>query len=124
MIGVKLAPEVQAEAQYHLPIRDFSIPPVKLATDRLVFDVLTLLAVNMEPVYVGCMGGRGRTGMFLALLAKTMGVENPIPYVRTFYWQEAIETRIQEKYIDQYVTPLSRWQHWRLKGTAYWYGED
>ena len=46
MIGVKLAMEIDGPADLMLPIRDFSIPTSKQATDTVVWQVLTLIAEN------------------------------------------------------------------------------
>ena len=43
------------------------------------------------------MGGWGRTGLFLALLAKVCGVENPVTYVRENYSPRAVETTDQHR---------------------------
>ena len=123
MVGVKLAPEVHADAEHELAIRDFSIPPHKTSVDVLLHNVLYLLAVQ-KPVYVGCFGGKGRTGLFLALLAKAAGVVNPINYVREWYNPHAVENMLQERYIDNYVVPFSSWQMGKLKLWALLHGID
>lgn len=106
MFSVKLAPEVPKEANYTIPVRDFGVPehpePVYTALDL----VLRRLPRD-EPVYVGCMGGIGRTGLFLSLLAKTLGIDDPIGYVRANYLAQAVETRAQEDYVAGFdVAPL------------------
>src|SRR5688572_578797 len=72
--GLKLAPEVQVPANCVVPIPDFGLPKED-ATYSALRIVLYRIAMN-QPVYLGCMGGYGRTGTFLALLYRALGVEN------------------------------------------------
>lgn len=121
MIGVKLALEVPGPADLMLPIRDFSIPASKQATDKVVWQVLTMVADN-RLVYVGCMGGLGRTGLFLALLAKAMGNPNCVGYVRANYNERAIETPLQERYSEMYDLGVTDWEMYKLKWRAVFHG--
>lgn len=121
--GVKLAPEMMGEAQWFLPIRDFSIPLNSMATDRIVREVLLALMVNpREPVYVGCRGGLGRTGLFLSLLAKSLGVQNPVEYVRRHYDHYAVETGEQAQFVQDYEPPFLPLTLWMLKAGALFHG--
>jgi len=121
MVGVKLAPEVEGPATFELPIRDFSIPTCKPVVDEVLVHVLTTMSHNF-PVYVGCRGGLGRTGLFLALMVKTMGEQNPVQYVRRNYHERAVETSLQERYVGAYTSPLSAWDVRRLKMQAIVFG--
>ncbi|CAA2141496.1 hypothetical protein [Hyphomicrobium sp. ghe19] len=96
------AERVQAgDADVHLPIRDFSIP--NSDADVAVALIQTMrAALQDKEVYVGCMGGYGRTGLFLALLAKTAGIEDPVEWVRDNYNGRAVETERQYDYIDDF----------------------
>ncbi len=58
--------------------------------------------VNGRSLYVGCGWGRGRTGTFLALLAKILGEKQPVLFVRTNYLAEAVETPEQKKFVEEY----------------------
>ncbi|MBS7812369.1 protein-tyrosine phosphatase family protein [Roseococcus pinisoli] len=49
--------------------------------------------------YVGCMAGQGRTGLFLALMARLAGIEDPVGYVRREYYRAAVETPTQQKFV-------------------------
>ena len=122
MLGVKLAEEIDRAYCWNLPIADFSIPLNKTLTDDIVVEVLTMLAENQEPVYVGCKGGFGRTGVFLSLLFKTMGVPHPIQHVRGNYTQRAVENKLQYEYVQTYVVPLTPWDLLLLKGRAVLHG--
>ena len=108
MLGVKLAPEVVGQpVTFLVPIMDYGVPVDLDNVNDVVVKVLRLLADNERPVYVGCLGGQGRTGLFLALLAKAVGVSDPVAYVRENFNPKAIETEAQEEYVDLYASPLT-----------------
>ena len=70
-------------------------------------------AIDGKQVYVGCMGGVGRTGLFMALLAKAANVKNPVSWVRATYDSHAVETKEQKAYVEAYdVAPLQRRLFW------------
>ena len=54
-------------------------------------------------VLVCCVGGHGRTGTALAILAALTGVapEDPVLYIRKEYCRKAVETRSQCRYIKK-----------------------
>lgn len=96
------------------PIADFSTP-----SRPMQHDVLTALLISITTgnVYVGCMGGRGRTGLFMALMTKTAmaytskqpespleyrETPDPVDYVRKHYLSEAVETREQAMFVDAF----------------------
>jgi hypothetical protein len=92
-----------------LPIRDFSVPRDRDAVKEALRKTIEA-ALDGKPVYVGCMGGWGRTGLFLALLAKACGEKDPIGYVRTHYTPRAVETLAQMEYVDKFdMTELRQW---------------
>lgn len=92
----------------HVPIRDFDVPQDE-AQLRQVLLWAFKAAIDGRRLYVGCMGGWGRTGLFLALMAKAAGVPEPIGYVRLNYTQKAVETRDQEKFVKTFdVSDLRR----------------
>jgi hypothetical protein len=95
-----------SELDLHVPIRDFGVPKDEEALRRVIIETLRA-ALSGRQVYVGCMGGWGRTGLFLALLAKAAGVENPVGYVREHYSARAVETQEQKRFVDRFdVGPL------------------
>ena len=71
------------------------MPVLKWAADNLATE-----GVNIE---IGCMGGHGRTGTFVASLLAYMGMrpDKAIKRVRTAYCESAIETPAQEKMIRE-----------------------
>ena len=102
MVRVCLAGELRAKYDHDLSIDwpDFAPPPPEV---RELLEEVRMHMRMQHPVYVGCYGGTGRTGTFLALLAKMDGIESPIAYVRNEYRKQAVETRPQERFIRDYV---------------------
>jgi hypothetical protein len=103
MVGVKMAREINFEADVSIPTIDFKTPPPELLADGLTKAVELL--VEGEPLYVGCMGGKGRTGLFLSVLAKAWGIPNPVEYVRENYYNHAVETKEQYKFVTEFPIP-------------------
>jgi protein-tyrosine phosphatase len=105
---VKLAMEIKTKCEVSIPIRDFDVPSKSDLDEGLYKTVMALL--RKEWVYAGCMGGKGRTGLFLAVLAKAFGVKNPVEYVRQNYFEHAVETKEQYEFVSDYRIPLKvRW---------------
>lgn len=98
--GVKLAAELDLPCRVNLPIRDYSTPGEGEA-ERALERALEALFAG-ERVYAGCFGGKGRTGLFLALLAKAFGEEDPVGYARREYHPSAVETRGQEAFVESF----------------------
>lgn len=91
----------------HMPIRDFGTPAkTAVVEDALVATFNALL--QGKKVWVGCAGAYGRTGLFLGLLAKAAGVEDPVEYVRDHYHPSAIETAAQEEYVRRFDVSMVR----------------
>ena len=102
MVGVKLAEEINLPCDIDLPIVDYSIPDVKQAQKALL---ATIKAISSgKEVYVGCWGGKGRTGLFMAILAKAAGISDPIGHVRSNYNPHAVETEEQITFVKNFPT--------------------
>lgn len=99
--GVKMAKEISAECAVDIPTHDFQVPDKKLLYMGLLKAVNLMLAG--EPLYVGCMGGVGRTGLFMAILAKAFGVKNPVKFVRAHYMPHAVETPQQQEFVKKFI---------------------
>ena len=86
----------------HLPSQDFGVPdPVEL--HQKVDEVLQL-AQSGENIAVHCLGGIGRTGLFLACLAKRvfgMEGEQAIAWLRG-YIPGAVETGEQRQMVNEF----------------------
>jgi len=100
-----------------LPIPDFKVPTrAQLEDVEYVIRRALTAAIEGKRVWAGCMGGWGRTGMFLALLAKVADYEDPVGYVRRVYSKKACETKDQCRYVYEFEpTRLRR----RLYGSAW-----
>lgn len=118
MKGVKMAKEIRQKCAVDIPTEDFSTPDPKVLEKGLVQAVDLILAG--EPLYVGCMGGKGRTGLFMAVLVKAFGVKKPVEYVRAHYYAHAVETRDQYRFVEDFPISLrvrrnirlARWTAW------------
>ncbi|CAA2141494.1 hypothetical protein [Hyphomicrobium sp. ghe19] len=54
-----------------------------------------------QKVHAGCIGGHGRTGMFLAALVSMFGEEDAITYVREHYCKKAVESSSQVEFLKK-----------------------
>lgn len=99
--GVCVRAERVRANDVHVPIHDFDVPQNPVKVRDAVAQTL-IAALSGREVYVGCMGGWGRTGLFLALVAKAAGVDDPVTYVRENYTSRAIETKAQEDYVKNF----------------------
>ena len=97
--GVCLEPAAEKAwlADVALLIPDFGVPD-PAALREAVGAVLAQLAAEPDrPVHVGCRAGIGRTGLFLACLARAAGVPgDALDHVRAHYRPDAAETPAQQ----------------------------
>lgn len=107
--GLCLREDKPVKATAHMPIQDFSIPEQPVAEVQKHIRALIAAAIHGVQVYVGCAGGWGRTGIMLALVAKTLGYALPITHVRANYSRHAVEKPAQEAYIDQFPVEDLKW---------------
>lgn len=92
---------------------EIPVPPARVAYDVSTgdfkpFDAATVVGAlpdilrdieDGEPLYVGCMGGTGRTGTMLALIVAQHPAftgDTAISYIRQVYKPGAVETKEQE----------------------------
>jgi protein-tyrosine phosphatase len=105
--GVKLAQEIDLPCDIDLATADFGVPDYG---DCRVAVLQTIpLILGGQAVYVGCMGGIGRTGTFLAILAKLANAcslndkkFDAIQYVRSAYLKHAVERETQVQFIKDF----------------------
>lgn len=89
----------------HCDIPDFGVPRDREQFYYAVVTARMALALG-EDIFVGCRGGLGRTGMFIACvyaLAHDVSPEEAVRSVRTTYSRYAIETQEQVRYIQSFV---------------------
>ena len=91
-------PDKPAPPELEIAWRDGSAPAL-LKEDwlRLIDD---LSKINGR-VYIHCIGGHGRTGTALVVLAALSGAvkKDPVAWLRKFYCKKVVETEAQIKYI-------------------------
>lgn len=116
LVGVKMAAEIDHPHEISIPTEDFSIPDHK----DMEIGIIDALGHMMQgnDIYVGCMGGIGRTGLFMGCLAKVMKdcdavgirsearVDDPVKWVRQHYIPHAIETRDQQDFVRTFDTSM------------------
>jgi hypothetical protein len=117
--GVKMAEEINHPHMVAVDTRDFSVPEVSDLKKGIVKALMAM--INEEDVYAGCAGGIGRTGIFLAALAKVQieyrkskhragRGEDPVLYVRKHFIPHAVETKQQEEFIANLdVSDIVEW---------------
>lgn len=97
--GINMAAEIPMPADVRIPTEDFSVPDEQEFL-RGIRKGLVALALKKK-VYVGCMGGIGRTGLYMAGIAKALGYASPVDHVRGEYVPIAVETREQRQYLEK-----------------------
>jgi hypothetical protein len=96
-------------------IADMSTPKDAAAFGRLVDWTAEQIRAGRK-VHCGCIGGHGRTGMFLAALVAKFGEKDAIAYVRENYCQKAVESGSQIKFL------VERFKVFSAKGSKDWSG--
>lgn len=109
--GFCVRAEAASHFDAHLPIVDFSVPDATPEEVGAALKQAILARLAGKNVYVGCMGGWGRTGLALSLITKIVRPDlDPIQTVRGSYTPKAVETREQEAYVRDFDTSdLHRW---------------
>jgi len=119
MFGVKMAVEIDCPHNVSVPTIDYSVPNVNELRVGVIKALMAM--INGRLVYAGCYGGIGRTGLFLAALAKVQieyrkikhrpgRGKDPVLYVREHFISHAIETNQQEQYIADFdVAGIVTW---------------
>lgn len=105
MVGVKLDPKQHVPYDIALDIDDFKTPDMA-ETLEVVHEIAKEIVAG-NPVYIGCMGGWGRTGTIMACVAKAFGDTTPIARTRAEYQSRAIENYAQEDFVRDFE-PLGK----------------
>ncbi|MDH5184908.1 MAG: hypothetical protein OEX12_13580 [Gammaproteobacteria bacterium] len=78
--------------EVYFPIKDMRVPD-NMAEFTQLLDWLESRILNGQKVYMGCIGGHGRTGLVMAALVTQMtGDKDSINYVRNNYCKKAVES--------------------------------
>jgi len=79
-----------------IDVPDFSAPTQAQLVHGLAATLRLMRDAPGLPVYVGCAAGLGRTGTFVAALARLAGIAEPVAWTRAHYHPRAVETPAQE----------------------------
>lgn len=88
--------------EINFPIQDMSVPK---DADRFVklVDWTCNQLQNGKLIHAGCIGGHGRTGMFLAAVTRRLtGEKDAITYVRENYCKKAVESDEQSRFLEKH----------------------
>lgn len=112
LVGVKMAAEIKHPHDISIPTNDFSVPALSAMVDGILLGIEAL--GEGKDLYAGCMGGIGRTGLYMGCMAKVcidyhggeyMGFTDPVLLVRATYLGHALETDEQQAYAREFPTP-------------------
>ncbi len=93
-------------ADIALPVPDFGLPDPAALKHAVGAALRQMEAEPERPVHVGCRAGIGRTGLFLACLARAAGVDgDALDWVRCHYLPHAAETPEQEAMARGFTWP-------------------
>lgn len=95
---VKMAEEISKSCDLAIDTADFCTPNRYMLLNSIP-QILHSIAMGQN-IYIGCMGGIGRTGFMMAIIAKIMGVNNPVAFTRANFKSHAIETQEQLVLVD------------------------
>ena len=119
LVGVKMAEELDFIHDIDIPTRDYSVPDPQDMEDGMI-EALQALHDGHD-IYVGCMGGIGRTGLFMGCMTKLLidlealpEASDPVAYVRKHYIPHAIETSDQQTYVRTFDTTKVQAEAMRL----------
>lgn len=111
LVGVKMAAEINHPHDISVPTMDFSVPSLGDMQMGIMQGLQALKGGN--DIYAGCMGGIGRTGLYMGCMAKVcidyhggeyLGFTDPVALVRKVYLGHALETDEQQAYARGFPT--------------------
>lgn len=121
LVSVKLAAEIDLPHDIGIPTQDFNVPDFPTMHEGVHKALEAILQGN--DIYAGCKGGVGRTGLFMACMAKVMLAYDPsiqipeppalgraenlppaVKYVRATYLDHAVETATQQRFVESFST--------------------
>jgi hypothetical protein len=99
----KLKPK-EEQRKIFFPVKDMGIP----ADDKNFKTVIDLIKKYLDDgkrVHIQCIGGHGRTGMFIACLVGKYidNIDKPIEWTRENYCTKAVESLIQIEYVEKFT---------------------
>lgn len=110
-INLQAEPQMgDAPIHYRLPIKDFNIPEIRPTVFALAWIIFQTVALERF-VYIGCMGGVGRTGMILAILIMVITNatgQQAVVHLRARYNPHSVETPEQLSFVKLFPTTTLR----------------
>lgn len=94
--------------------------------ERELPNIMRMLSEDEEPLYAGCMGGTGRTGTILAIIAAQhpdLHGDRAIHYIRTVYKAHAVETAEQKAQVREFSAAKPFPENRPTPGSAMQYDE-
>ena len=79
-----------------IDVPDYTAPTQAQLVEGLATTLRLMHDTPALPVYVGCAAGLGRTGTFIAALARLAGIADAVVWTRAHYDPRAVETPAQE----------------------------
>jgi hypothetical protein len=103
-LTIKLASEVKGDATISLKCQDFGTFEDDGAVEASLLAAVYTIAQGRD-VYVGCMGGIGRTGTWMAIMAGLLqpGIRDTIKFIRKNYRSGAVERDEQATYVKNFL---------------------
>lgn len=95
---INLMAEYDLDCDFYLPIKDYEVPE---NIDDMI-KIFEEIKKTNKHVFVGCLGGMGRTGLFMSCFLKYLGYQNSFEIVRSQYNPNAVENEKQKKFIDDF----------------------
>jgi hypothetical protein len=109
--------------EIHYPIPDMGVPH-NASTFKAMVKWIAEQVVAGEVVYMGCIGGHGRTGLVMSALVHEMtGEIDATTYVRKHYCKKAVESTSQVNWLNKHfgikpVTPTKSSPKYSTKPTG------
>lgn len=108
VISGLIMPELEKAAQdkrIKLSWKDYGVPRLGKGDWEILVKELRAEVKRLEvkKILVCCVGGHGRTGTALAILAGLMGAvkDDPVKFIRENYCKKAVESNAQLKYVEE-----------------------
>lgn len=99
----KLKPK-EEQRKIFFPVKDMSIPTHD-KNFKIILDLIKKYLDDGKRVHIQCIGGHGRTGMFIACLVGKYidNIDKPIEWTRENYCTKAVESLIQIEYVEKFT---------------------
>jgi hypothetical protein len=87
--------------EYLFPIPDMGVPP-DLSLFKSLIQYLSEQIMLDKKIFIGCIGGHGRTGLVLSVLVQSIAQEaDAVTYVREHYCKKVVESSVQVEWLNK-----------------------